>query len=577
MVGLDAYAKIILQVVLEERFRSFLLQYYPLSGIRLYYNYKSSNKENFSGLIDEWFDGTIHPDPKQQSQFNEKLKKHLEDKTLHKVLPGIDPAGVTAAFANKSGPKRTDARNLIISRLEGAVKQAGDELKLYDDTAAVWNKFWDGQGDDQNIPDRKVSHSTKTNHYNLHYKTIPGKMAIALPKDGHPDKTTGIRGEDVLVEFFMASHLFSVRTSQYGEAGTNAASLYLVPDTHEGDANWDGPLQYKPKVTKGSFIPPKAKKFGMGADNNAALFRCGMLWLFKNMQIEYLPHNSPGSSDDYNEKLNWWTAQDEAGFDKPSKKRTMEQLVLQELTGPPGLDYDAMARKRIKWWTKKCSFTHNHFKGLSTALASKLSEHKQWLAILASRFEIVVNLPAFEDSLGRESVKNQSEIQKLYFFAAAALEESAKWDEFKKNIVCQNEIKEKKEREKEELERAGETEAAKAKQNEIDQIQQEINKIEWGSKELAEGALKRMFTKFILKTAEDITNYVETEKEKPFKDEAIKPLITKGHADIDGKVLFKDDISKLLGTAGTEVVSELRDYNQILESMIFNVIDLLEV
>jgi len=57
------------------------------------------------------------------------------------------------------------------------------------------------------------------------------------------------------------------------------------------------------------------------------------------------------------------------------------------------------------------------------------------LAILASRFEIVVNLPAFEDSLGRESVKNQSEIQKLYFFAAAALEESAKWDEFKNDVL----------------------------------------------------------------------------------------------------------------------------------------------
>ena len=112
--------------------------------------------------------------------------------------------------------------------------------------------------------------------------------------------------------------------------------------------------------------------------------------------------------------------------------------------------------------------------------------------------------------------------------------------------------------------------------------------------------MKRMFTKFILKTAEDITNYVE--KEGVISDEDLKtmhaeglkektrpkianwPVLKKEPEETNPPVLettsaelFKDDIVKLLGKPGEEVVGELRDYNQILESMIFNVIDLLEV
>jgi len=156
-----------------------------------------------------------------------------------------------------------------------------------------------------------------------------------------------------------------------------------------------------------------------------------------------------------------------------------------------------------------------------------------------------------------------------------ALDDSAeskkKWEEIKENIICQNEIKEKKEREKEELERSGNMAAAKAKQKEIDQIQDEIDDIEKGSTELGDSAMKKIFEKFILKTVKDITNYVDTKG----ADINIEDVMTA--AAKSGKTFLKGDIEDLLGTAGTEVVSELRNYNQILESMIFNVIDLLEV
>ena len=581
MVGFDAYAKIILQIVLEERIRSFLLQYYPFGYIKLYYNYKSSDKTHLPSLIDEWFDGTIHPDPKQQAKLNKKLKKLLEDKTLHKQLPNTSAATVASAFGAPGTEGRENSRKQIVASLQSAVDSTKIEKDKYHRTFAVWDKFWGGMGDDQIVPFGSGKYleafiprpQGSQDFFMMDNSSLPGPKTIALGE--HSDTITGIRGDYILVHFFAKSLDFYKATDEYGEGGTTgtyAKAKSLMPSI----PNLPGLLTYLP--AGGSALIDKGDKYGVGKngedpiftdDPNWALKRCGVTWLFWHLPVDYIPDTGPGGAL-IDEDYNWWSAQDNAGFDKPNKSRTMRDVVLKELTGANHVEIN----KRINWWYNKCRTTHTYYETRESQEKTLWNKHKDWLKIMSAELGIEADIGGFIDFLGDERSNHRSKIQKLYLFAALALDDSAeskkKWEEIKENIICQNEIKEKKEREKEELERSGNMAAAKAKQKEIDQIQDEIDDIEKGSTELGDSAMKKIFEKFILKTVKDITNYVDTKG----ADINIEDVMTA--AAKSGKTFLKGDIEDLLGTAGTEVVSELRNYNQILESMIFNVIDLLE-
>jgi len=583
MVGFDAYAKIILQIVLEERIRSFLLQYYPLGYIKLYYNYKSSDKTDFSSLIDEWYDGTIHPDPKQQAKLNNKLKKLLEENTLHKHLPATSAYTIAAAFGPPGTEGRENSRKQIVANLQSAVNSTKTEKDKYAQTIAVWDKFWDGMGDDQDVPRKGEKFLEqipgKAGKGDLYFKMdhgpLPGSKTIA--SGDNSDTTTGVRGEYILANFFKLSQDFYKATDELGEwgpAGTYAKAQRLMPKI---PTKTPGLLTFLPSGA--SALISSGDKYGVGnkgqdpifKDNpNWALIRCGMTWLFWYLPVEYIPDTGPEETE-IPAKYNWWSAQDNAKFEKPNHHRTMREIVLKELTG----DNHAEINKRVNWWHNKCKTTHAYYKTRELQEKTTLDKHTDWLKIMSAEFGIEADISGFIDHLGDERPNHRSKIQKLYFFAALALDDSAeskkKWEEIKENIICQNEIKEKKEREKEELEKSGNFAAAKAKQKEIDQIQDQIDDIEKGSAELGESAMKKIFEKFILKTVKDITNYVDIEELKIDKEK----LMTA--AKKAGKQFLKGDIEKLLDPAGKEAASELRTYNQTLESMIFNVIDLIEV
>jgi hypothetical protein len=579
MVGFDAYAKIILQVVLEERIRSFLLQHYPLGHIELYNNYKSPKQ--FSSLVVKWFDGIILPGPKQQLKLGKKLKKHLEDKTLAAQL-GVHKTSVsehtlTAAFA-KDGTESEDAtrdaaRTQIIALIQHAVDIRKTEKESYDQTVGVWDKFWGGFPAAQTV--KTVSHGG--HKFTMNVPNIPAQKAIAAGDNF--DKVTNIKGEEILVHFFKRSQAFWKATHEWGEwgdTGTNAIYQQLIPKIPK----LSGLLTYLPV---GNSI--LGKQHGVGKegsdpefknDPNWALKRCATTWLFWYLPVKYIPN-----TDTYGDNLwpyNWSQAQEKAGWDIPSDDRTMRDLVLKALTG----DNRKEARKRIDWWRTKCSATPAHYKNKAEEEKIKWSNHNDWLQLLGPLFDKVIDIGGFIDYLGSEQTDHQSKIQKLYFFAALALDDSAeskkKWEEIKENLICQNEIKEKKEREKEELEKTGDKEAIKAKQDEIDQIQDAIDALEGDSGEMGYTALQKIFEKFILKTVVDITNYVKENGKTGEMDQlgAHKAGTTVAKF-IKGDIvdLLKDDDATK--AAASSAVAELRNYNQILESMIFNVIDLIEV
>ena len=122
----------------------------------------------------------------------------------------------------------------------------------------------------------------------------------------------------------------------------------------------------------------------------------------------------------------------------------------------------------------------------------------------------------------------------------------------------------------EKLEKEKNQDAIKAKKEEIETLNEDIDSIKAEAEADAKDALRQIFEKYILKTVEDVTNYVEKDRAKPFVQADVKEI----YEEVDAK-MSTWDIDKV--KEGEMTSLELAAYNKTLEAMLTTMIGLVEV
>jgi len=536
------------------------------------------------------------------------------------------------AYIGKFTPLAEAVQDYILANIDKNFEFYKQKHDIFSRNFKVWKRYWGGQDEPE----------VTVNWLRGHTNAVPGRQII----DPSVDDETGIDGSAIIKHFHrFAEHIWNNMDDTWDETVLSTLNGDAFPTKHGSDSLADPPsyediyLPWWPTSSKYPGAPgwtgagfigayskcggkeqwsaaagigwrattecldgmakkhqAQTKKMGdigqPGADLNLAdnhrrgpnwaLWSCAMHWMASKVQHYYLPGDNPDGLDKE-------TAATKAGYDKYEylSYRTVKDLLLREIGG----EEDDAARQAFDYWGAKCQNTYDWHNKVRKDFVTHYSKWRQLRMIAYSAYGKTPPPEGFLSYLGKEQGPGipQLRIRKLYFFAALVLDDN-NWSEGFRDLQCNEEILAKL---RLKLADTLDPEERTKLEKMIKELEDKIKKFKDEADVFAEGALKNVFTEFILKMVKDITNYVEKERGLELDDARLQEIKALG-------VVARSRAAQALSDAGAEspvdLISrggipnkddkfdtspntgwELEDYNKFLESMIYGVLEMMKV